>query len=175
MPRNVELAKKLLKEAGVANPSFTMLVPNSNDNAQAAEIIQSMAKEAGIDVKLQLVEFITMLQMAKDGQSDADFVGWSGRIDPDANIATLLACKAPGNDGHYCNPEFDKLIGAARVASDKAERKKIYEKIAEILVDEKPIIYLWHAKWIYGFTSKLTGFVPYPDGLIRLREVRYKS
>jgi len=173
--RDVAKAKALLKEAGVDNPSFTMLVPNSNDNAQAAEIIQSMAKEAGITVKLQTVEFITMLQQAKDGKMDADFVGWSGRIDPDANIHTLLSCKAPGNDGHYCNPEMDRLLEAARATSDKAERKKFYDQVAQILVDEKPIIYLWHAKWFYGFTSKLDGFVPYPDGLIRVRGVRYKS
>jgi len=172
--RDVAKAKALLKEAGVVNPRFTMLVPNSNDNAQAAEIIQS-AKEAGIEVKLQTVEFITMLQQAKDGKMDADFVGWSGRIDPDANIHTLLSCKAPGNDGHYCNPEMDRLLEAARATSDRAERKKFYDQIAQILVDEKPIIYLWHAKWFYGFTSKLDGFVPYPDGLIRVRGVRYKS
>ncbi len=173
--RDLAKAKALLREAGVSNPSFTMLVPNSNDNAQAAAIIQSMAKEAGIEVKLQTVEFITMLQQAKDGRMDADFVGWSGRIDPDANIQPLLACKAPGNDGHYCNPELDKLLEAGRLTADKAERKKAYDRIAEILSDEKPILYLWHPKWFYGFTSKLDGFVPYPDGLIRLRGVRYKS
>jgi peptide/nickel transport system substrate-binding protein len=173
-PRNLELARTLLKEAGVSNPSFTLLVPNSNDNQQAAEIMQSMAKEAGIDIKLQTVEFITMLQQAKDGKFDADFVGWSGRIDPDANISTLLACNAPGNDGHYCNADLDKLLGEARATSDKEARQAIYEKVAQILVDEKPILYLWHQRWIYGFTSKLQGFVPYPDGLIRLRDASYK-
>jgi peptide/nickel transport system substrate-binding protein len=172
--RNLALAKTLLREAGVTNPSFTLLVPNSNDNQQAAEIMQSMAKEAGIEIKLQTVEFITMLQQAKDGKFDADFVGWSGRIDPDANISTLLACKAPGNDGHYCNAEFNTLLDRARTTSDKDARKAIYDKVAQILIDEKPILYLWHQKWIYGFTSKLNGFVPYPDGLIRLRDVSYR-
>ncbi|MBV9522316.1 MAG: ABC transporter substrate-binding protein [Alphaproteobacteria bacterium] len=174
-PRDLAKAKALLKEAGVVDPSFTLLVPNSNDNRQAAEIIQSMAKEAGIDVKLQSVEFITMLNQAKDGKFDADFVGWSGRIDPDANIATLLQCKAPGNDGHYCNPALDQLIAEARATADRDQRKAIYAKVAEILIDEKPILYLWHQKWIYGFTNRLDGFVAYPDGLIRLRDVKYKS
>ncbi len=81
--RDLAKAKALLKEAGVSNPGFTMLVPNSNDNAQAGAIIQSMAKEAGIEVKLQTVEFITMLQQAKDGRMDADFVGWSEGLRPD--------------------------------------------------------------------------------------------
>ncbi|HZS83777.1 MAG TPA: ABC transporter substrate-binding protein [Stellaceae bacterium] len=173
-PRDLARAKALVKESAIADPGFTLLVPNSNDAQQAAEIIQSMAKEAGIDIKLQSVEFITMLNQAKDGKFDADFVGWSGRIDPDANIATLLQCSAPGNDGHYCSPELDRLLNEARATADKNRRKAVYAKVAQLLIDEKPIIYLWHFKWFYGFTAKLQGFVPYPDGLIRLRDVSYK-
>jgi peptide/nickel transport system substrate-binding protein len=32
---------------------------------------------------------------------------------------------------------------------------------------ERPIIYLWHQKWLYAMSAKLAGFTPYPDGLIR--------
>jgi peptide/nickel transport system substrate-binding protein len=173
--RDVERAKALLKEAGVANPSLTLLVPNADADRQAAEIIQSMAKEAGIEVKIQLTEFITMLQQAREGTFDADYVGWSGRIDPDANIHTLLGCKVPGNDGHYCNPELEKLLQAARLTSDRDARKRAYDGVMRILLDERPIIYLWHQTWIWGFTADLQGYVPYPDGLIRLRDVRYAN
>jgi hypothetical protein len=33
------------------------------------------------------------------------------------------------------------------------------------------VIYLFHRRWIYGFTKKLAGFVPYPDGLIRPQQL----
>lgn len=174
-PRDVERAKALLKDAGVTNPSLTLLVPNADADKQNAEIIQSMAREAGIDVKIQLTEFITMLQQAREGNFDADYVGWSGRIDPDANIHTLLGCKVPGNDGHYCNEEVERLLQAARLTGDQPTRKKAYDGVAKILLDERPIIYLWHQKWIWGFTANLQGYVPYPDGLIRLRDVKFKN
>jgi len=173
--RDVERAKALLKEAGVANPTLTLLVPNADANRQAAEIIQSMASEAGIEVKIELTEFITMLQRAREGNFDADYVGWSGRIDPDANIHTLVGCKVPGNDGHYCNPELENLLQAARLTSDRAARKQAYEGVMRILLDERPIIYLWHQKWIWGLAADLQNYVPYPDGLIRLRDVKYKA
>jgi peptide/nickel transport system substrate-binding protein len=134
-----------------------------------------MAREAGIEVKIQLTEFITMLQQAREGNFDADYVGWSGRIDPDANIHTLLGCKVPGNDGHYCNEELERLLQQARLTSDRAARKKAYDAAAGILLDERPIIYLWHQKWIWGFSANLESFVPYPDGLIRLRDVKLKT
>jgi peptide/nickel transport system substrate-binding protein len=134
-----------------------------------------MAAEAGIEVKIQLTEFITMLQRAHEGAFDADYVGWSGRIDPDANIHTLLGCNVPGNDGHYCNPELEKLLQAARLTSDRDARKRAYDGVMRILLDERPIIYLWHQTWIWGFTADLQGYVPYPDGLIRLRDVKYAN
>ncbi len=173
--RDVERARALIKEAGVTNPTLTLLVPNADADRQNAEVIQSMAREAGIDIKIQLTEFITMLQQAREGNMDADYVGWSGRIDPDANIHTLLGCKVPGNDGHYCNDEMEKLLQAARLTGDREARRQSYAGVMKILLDERPIIYLWHQKWIWGFTANLEGYVPYPDGLIRLREVRLKG
>lgn len=172
--RDLARAKALIKESGIVNPGMTLLVPNTTESRQSAELIQSMVREAGIDLKLQAVEFVTMLAQARDGKFDGDFVGWSGRIDVDANIHTLLSCKVPGNDGRYCNAEVDRLLDAARATADRTERKKHYEQIMAILDDEKPIIYLWHAKWIWGFTNRLEGFTPYPDALIRLRDVKLR-
>jgi peptide/nickel transport system substrate-binding protein len=126
-------------------------------------------------VKIEVTEFITMLQLAHDGKFDADYVGWSGRIDPDANIHTLLGCKVPGNDGHYCNEDLEKLLQAARLTADQAARKQSYDGVMRILLDERPIIYLWHQKWIWGLTADLQNYVPYPDGLIRLRDVKFKN
>ena len=173
--RDVARARALLAEAGVARPVLTLLVPNADADRQNAEVIQSMAAEAGIEVKIQTTEFITMLQQAHNGTFDADYVGWSGRIDPDANIHTLLGCNVPGNDGHYCNQDLERLLQAARLTSDGAARKKAYDGAMKILLDERPIIYLWHQKWIWGFTANLDGYVPFPDGLIRLRDVKYKN
>ena len=69
----------------------------------------------------------------------------------------------------------DRLLEAARLTSDRAARKKAYDGVMRILLDERPIIYLWHQKWIWGFTANLEGYVPYPDGLIRLRDVKFKN
>jgi peptide/nickel transport system substrate-binding protein len=173
--RDLEKAKALLKEAGVEHPVLHLLVPNADADRQAAEVIQSMAKEAGIDVQLHQVEFITMLKQAHDGDFEADFVGWSGRVDPDGNIYTLLGCKVPGNDGHYCNSELEEHLQAARLTSEREARKRAYDGAVQVLLDDRPIIYLWHPKWIWGFTANLDGYVPYPDGLIRLRDVRLKG
>ena len=94
---------------------------------------------------------------------------WSGRTDPDGNIYSFLSCKGALNDGHYCNETTDKELGAARTASDPAERIKHYAAAAEQIAKDDPIIYLFHQKWIYAFSPKLKGFTPVPDGLVRVK------
>jgi len=173
--RDVAKAKALLKQAGYDRVTFKMLVPNGTEDLQVAQIIQSMAAEAGIDIELQSIEFISMLKAAKEGNSESDFVGWSGRVDPDGNIATLLQCGNPGNDGHYCSAELDAALAEGCATSDPEKRRLAYFKAAKVIAEDNPIIYLYHRQYIAAFTAKLAGFVQYPDGIIRLRGVEYKQ
>jgi peptide/nickel transport system substrate-binding protein len=173
-PRDLAAAKALVAASGVTAPTLELLVANNPEQQQVATVIQSMAKEAGIELKLKSIEFITMLAQAKEGNFQADQVGWSGRIDPDGNISTLLSCGSAGNDGHYCNQEFEALLAGARQTVDQAERQKLYAAATAISQSERPILYLYHQKWIYAFTARLDGFVPYPDGIIRLGGTRLK-
>ena len=167
--RDVAKAKALLAAAGVPKPSFTMMVPTNPETLRAAQVIQSMAAEAGFDIKLQAVEFASSLDLASKGDFEAYLIGWSGRTDPDGNIFIFVDCKAPPalNTGHYCNADADAQLDAARGTNVKDERMAAYAKLAAITLADRPIIYLWHQKWLYAMSSKLNGFMPYPDGLIR--------
>lgn len=172
--RDIAKAKELLKEAGQPNPSFTLMLPVGPENEQVSQVIQSMAKEAGFDIKLQATEFARSLDLSEQGQMQAFDIGWSGRTDPDGNIYALISCKGTLNDGHYCNETVDKELNLARTTSDPAERLNHYTAVAEQLAKDDPIIYLYHRKWIYAFSPKVTGFVPVPDGLIRVKGVSFK-
>ena len=51
-------AKALLKQAGVTLPvPVTLTITNGSDDQQTGEVIQSMAREAGFDVKIKTMEF----------------------------------------------------------------------------------------------------------------------
>ncbi len=143
------------------------MIPNNTEPQQVNQVIQSMAAEAGFDIKLQATEFASSLKLSTDGQMQAYQIGWSGRIDPDGNLYAFVACGAPLNDGHYCNETVDTELKAARAVDEPAERMKHYDKAADQLLKDLPIIYLYHRKWIYAYNKKVTGFTPYPDGLIR--------
>jgi peptide/nickel transport system substrate-binding protein len=173
--RDVNRAKALLKEAGVPNPSFTMMTPTTSEGQKLAQVVQAMAKEAGFDVKLQATEFATSLDLADKGQFEAYVLGWSGRADPDGNIFSFIGCKQPLNISGYCNKEVDDLLVRSRTAADPAERKKAYEQIAAIVLKDRPLIYLYHRDWLWAYTNKLTGLRTVPDGMIRVQGLKYNN
>jgi peptide/nickel transport system substrate-binding protein len=172
--RDLARAKALVAESGIASPAITLQIPTDTERQQIAQILQLMAKEAGIEVKLQSVEFITMLAQQRKGEFEGSLVGWSGRADPDGNLHLLVHSTAPTNDGKYANAALDKVLDDARTTAAPAQRKALYDKAAEILAQDRPIIYLFSAPWLFGLAAKLDGFVAYPDGIIRLAGVTFK-
>jgi peptide/nickel transport system substrate-binding protein len=172
--RDVARAKKLLQEAGVTNPSFTLMTATTGDAQKIAQVVQSMAKDAGFDVKIQSTEFATSLDMADKGQFEAYVLAWSGRADPDGNIYSFDACKQPLNYAGYCKPEVDDLLARARTERELAQRVKLYEQVAANALKDRPIVYLYHRNWLWAHTSKLSGLRTVPDGLVRVQGLRFQ-
>jgi peptide/nickel transport system substrate-binding protein len=170
--RDVAKAKALLQAAGVPNPTVTLMTPTTSDAQKIAQVVQAMVKEAGFDVKLQSTEFSTSLDMADKGNFEAYVLAWSGRADPDGNLFSFYGCKQPLNYSGYCKPEVDDLLTKSRTALAPSERKKIYEEFAAIVLKDRPIIYLFHRHWLYAYSTKVTGFHPLPDGLVRVQGLK---
>jgi peptide/nickel transport system substrate-binding protein len=172
--RNVQRARQLLKEAGVTNPSFTLMTPTTSDAQRIAQVVQAMAKEVGFDIKIHSTEFATSLNMADKGQFEAFVIGWSGRADPDGNLHTMLSCKGPTNYAGYCKQEVETLINASRTSLDSETRAATYDKIAQHVQKDRPIIYLYHRHWLWAHTNKLSGLRTVPDGMVRVQGLRMK-
>jgi peptide/nickel transport system substrate-binding protein len=173
--RDVDKAKALLKQAAVSLPvSVDLMVPKGAENEAVAQVLQSMAAEAGFDLKIRLIEFATSFKQAQAGEFQAFLIGWSGRIDPDGNSYVFLHTKAPQNDGVYSNREVDKGFEDARLISDPAARKAIYEKVTGMVLNDEPIIYLYHRKLLIAHTTRLEGYRPMPDGLVRVIGLKLK-
>ncbi|HVE49599.1 MAG TPA: ABC transporter substrate-binding protein [Casimicrobiaceae bacterium] len=172
--RDVARAKKLLAEAGVTNPSFTLMTATTGDAQKIAQVVQSMAKDAGFDVKIQSTEFATSLDMADKGQFEAYVLAWSGRADPDGNIYSFDACKQPLNYAGYCKPEVDELLTKARTERELAQRAKLYEQVAQNALKDRPIVYLYHRNWIWAYTNKVSGLRTVPDGMIRVQGLKFQ-
>jgi peptide/nickel transport system substrate-binding protein len=167
--RDIAKAKALLKEAGIAMPfDVDFMVPKGAEPQSVAEVVQAMAAEIGINMKIRVTEFATSLKQAEAGEYEAYLLDWSGRSDPDGNVYSFYKCKAPLNYTGLCNADVDKLLDQSRIPSDAAQRKAIYEKLTRLLLDNESIIYLHHRRVLIAHTARLEGYRQLPDGMVRV-------
>ena len=167
--RDLAKAKALLKEAGVTGPiTVDLMVPKNVERETVAQVIQSMAAEAGFDLKIRVTELATALKQAEAGEFQAFILEWSGRTDPDGNSYIFHKTKAPQNYSAYSNPDVDKALDDARLVTDMAQRKSIYEKMTKSILEDEPIIYIYHRKNLIAHTTRLSGYKAMPDGLVRV-------
>ena len=170
--RDVARAKALLTAATGGRFAFTLTTTNSSNVQQVAQVIQAMAAEVGFDIRLEALEASTFVQHGEAGDYQAALAIWSGRADPDANISIWLACDGFLNWGKYCDPALDALLNQAKATTVPDERRVLYHRVAEIYLDARPHIFLYHYKLLWALNARVDGFMPYPDGLIRLQGMR---
>jgi peptide/nickel transport system substrate-binding protein len=174
-PRDVAKAKALLKEAGVTPPvSVDFMVPKGAETEAVAQVVQSMASEAGFDMKIRVTEFATSLKQAEAGEYQAFMLAWSGRIDPDGNSYVFLKTGAPQNYSAWSNAEADKALDDARLVTDMAQRKAIYERLAKAELEEQALLYIYHRRILIAHTTRLEGYKQMPDGLVRVVGLKLK-
>ena len=172
--RDVARARALLAAAGVRTPFTVQLtVSNNPENIQVAEVMQAMAAEAGFDLRLNTMEFVSTLAAADKGDFAIWMVGWTGRPDVDGNLRDLLYTGGGTNYVGYSNKQFDTLLDQARSTGDMAARMGTYRQIYGMLREELPIIYLFSPRWNFGMAAKVEGFEPVADGMLRLNGVRF--
>ncbi|WP_328653746.1 ABC transporter substrate-binding protein [Micromonospora sp. NBC_00330] len=161
-------AKQLLAEAGVQTPyTVTMLASNTPDTLRLAQALQSMVKDGGFDLKINPVEYSSLLDEQDRGNFELLQLGWSGRIDPDANITNFVGTGASQNVAGYSNPQLDTLLTQARQAGDVEERRKLYGQAVTLLQQDDALIYLYRQRNLTAVSKQIQGLQVYPDGVIR--------
>jgi len=174
--RDIAKAKQLVKQSGVPTPIPVKLMLNTDAvTLRLGQTIQAMAKEAGFNVQLQPTEFTSALDKGDAGDFDTFQLGWSGRIDPDGNIQQFVGTTGSQNDSGYSNPALDKVLDQGRAELDPAHRTQIYKQATQMIMDDAPLIYIYHDVYYTGLGKNITGLQFYGDGLLRLKEAGFTA
>ncbi len=170
--RDVNKAKQELQAAGASNPSFTFQISNNSPQLQqVAELVQNQVKDAGISIDIQLIEFATIVQNGNTGEYQALSLGWSGDVDPDGDLYSLLYTKAGFNFPKYSNPQFDKLLDDGRQNLDQAKRAQAYMDAQKILLDDQPMIVLYNQPQISVTRKEIQNYPQTYNGYWGVRDL----
>jgi peptide/nickel transport system substrate-binding protein len=170
--RDVKRAKELIAAAGLTRVPVELTYQNALTDGRVAQIVQSMAAEAGFDVKLLPLESATAVDRYFSGNFEMYIGQWSGRADPDPTLFVFFGCGGSQNVNKYCNKELDAVLATARAEADEGARARLYQKATDIYLSELPTIPIYHPNWFIAGHKSVTGMVVYPDGLIRLGGVK---
>jgi len=168
-PYSIADAKAQLKMAGDPNGfTFTILGNNDPTTIQELQAIASQLAQAGITMKIQLVDAASDSAALLSGDFQASLDQWSGRYDPDQNSYAFDVTGGSFNYARFSNPNVDKILNTARLAQSQAERKTLYIELSKILLQQDPYIFLLYAPNDVALAHGVNGFTYFPDGLLRL-------
>jgi len=170
----VRLAKEKLQAAGQPNGyALTMITGAAQQDQSVAQAVQAMAADAGIQVKIQIVEGGTFFDMTSHLQHQAALLFWSGRPDPDFDIYPFVTQSGMGglNFSGYASPQVQALLDGARLLNDMGQRRRAYSEVTKILADDLPYLVLYFPREYKLVSTRVHGFTLVPDGLLRLRTV----
>ena len=174
--RDVNAAKNLLAQAGVATPvAVDLVLLNNTLSVRRGELIQAQAAEAGFQVKVRPTEVGTLIDDAAAGKFDAVVLTWSGRADPDGNLATFEHTDGGQNFGKASDPAIDAAIEDARSVSDPTQRAAAYAKAWDLARQRRSEIVLMNPNLLTGWRDHVQGIKLVPDGLIRLKGVTVRQ
>ena len=140
-------AAALLAQAGYnsAHPLRLTLTYNTSENhKKLALAVAAMWKPLGVEVSLNNMEW-NAYQVAKNS---GDFMLarsflFGDYVEPSSMLGSFR-CQDPQNESGYCNPVFDGLLQQASETLDANVRSGIYHQAEQLLMEEVPVIPVYH-------------------------------
>ena len=132
--RNIEEAKRLLKEAGYAGKPITLGSTQGQDDPWA-EAVTRQAAEAGIKLSIQNLAGAELIQKTVAGELNVSVYGAGGNGEPLVANEQYISCTGGkagvGNVAKLCTPELEKLITQYMEEPNRAKRLAIWNKLAQ--------------------------------------------
>jgi len=149
--------------------SFTIITNQGNEQRiKTAQIVQYRLKKIGIDVKIRVLEWASLLTNYIDTRNfDVVLMGWSISQDPD-QYDIWHSSKTGAKELNfisYKNYEVDRLLEEGRGTFDKEKRKRSYFRMQEIIADEQPYTFLYVPEALPVISSRFRGVEPAPAGI----------
>ncbi len=144
---------------------FTLRVPQGYDERiGAAQIIQADLARVGVDARVAVVEFNTLIAESMDPRRrdfDATILGWlpEFRLD-DRELFSCAKRDAPAAMSGYCDARTDALLDSITRTTDAATSQSLWRRYQERFVRELPVTPLYFLDEIHGIRDRVRGAHP---------------
>lgn len=172
---DLEAAKKLLEENGYSDGFSAEITVQDRTAADIATYIQEQLRELNIELEIYQIDPGAYTDYVGSGNHDMFIGGWGTvTLDADYGLYPLFHSSSIGNSGNrsrYANDEVDALLEDARTEIEEGQRLELYEKAQEIILEEAPIIPIYHPSLLTGMNDDIEGYSQHPASFHFLSEV----
>ena len=179
--QNLQLAKSLLAAAGAQNLKFTLTTWQFLDHTDHAASIQAYAREAGVDIGIEVMDVSKYYDSEPAGADYATTTPWLNRTCslteygargvPNIYLTRCYMSTGDWNASHYNNPEFDSLAKTYLAAAEISAQRKATKRMAGLLLRDTPVITDYFISYTTASSSKVKNYVPEGLSHIRLAKV----
>jgi peptide/nickel transport system substrate-binding protein len=151
--------------------AFTMSTTAGNKSRELAQqVVQQNLKKVNVEMTIKnMPASVVWGDYCVKSEYDTLMVGWDALLYPDPDYGDRIksnAIPAKGGNGsnyvQYENKEIDDLCAKGVAVVDQVERKKIYDKIQEILLDDMPFAPIFAYQLIVGIRDRIGGYAVNP-------------
>ncbi len=154
---DIDKAKQLLKDAGVADPGslkLSMVYISTDDYKLDAEYLQqTWQKNLGLNITLEPIERTSYndWRASREKSPFNIYIGnWGSDFEDPSNWYNQNFTHASDHyRNHWNNPEFDDAVEKARIETDDQKRVQMYQDAGMIIAEESPVIPLYHLTRYY--------------------------
>jgi peptide/nickel transport system substrate-binding protein len=149
--------------------AFRLLTNQGNEQRlKTATVIQKRLRDIGVDVQVRVLEWSAFLNDFIDKRRfEVIVLGWSLSLDPDQ--FDIWHSSKTGykqfNFVGYKNAEVDELLETGRRTFDTAERKRIYDRVQELIQQDQPYTFLYVPEATPILHSRFRGIEAAPAGI----------
>lgn len=152
-PHDIEKAKALIAEAGVAGEPITLRLPHFPYARRSGEIIQSQLAKAGLDVKIENVEWAFWIdEVYRNLNYDMTIIAHTSPNDLN-NFA-----RGPEYFYGYDNPEFNDLWERIRTESDPEKLDALLKEGQRFVTEEAVHGFLFQLPKLGVYDKDLSGY-----------------
>jgi ABC-type transport system substrate-binding protein len=167
-------ARRILTEAG--HPGGAGIRPirleNPSRNATAMRVLGHIRNDlAAVGLKLEIVP-VTWPELGTHldhGTASAFLLGWVADLtDPDAFLRSLFETDGSGNYFGHHSVETERLLDLGTGERNPETRARIYRELERHVLNDAPIVPLYHTMGIIATHDRVRGLSPTPLGLAKV-------
>ncbi len=143
-------ARKLLADAGYPDGiKITLQCHTGGDiHRRIAEALQQQYEKVGIDLEIRNIDPSALYGLIDQNSVSLFNLGWDIEYpDPDGFLYPAFHSKNHGLLGNivrFSNDDVDRLLEEARVETDTGNRRKLYQEVEKLIVEEAPWVFIYH-------------------------------